>query len=578
MRLKHLFLFTCIGFFVFGGGCSDKTKEGGEAARTTAAEDIFNYVPAHSPYVVGNVTPLPEPYLLKMITTWQRILPFQTKQLETLAAEAQEASKKQPEKNLINLAKAVLAEMGAIKTPEDILLQWGISPKASGVIYGLGLLPAIRLQIADKPKVEQLLTRLEEKSGEKMSTADFSGHSYRYIEIKDKVDLKAIVSVTDNHLVAGLVPGDQADLDTFLPLLLSQNKPEPPLSRSDFTEKLSQYNYPGYGDGYIDLQRIAGILRGEGEGLNLASFKALAPESGFKLQIGCNTEFNRALFENIPRMVFGLKALTENAFDMEMVLELSTGLIDIFKKLPQPMPDIASHPDPMFALGIGVNIPELRMSIQRLLQFIIENNQDCPDMDTARLKNFMPKLNMAMSPMISGLHSLILSLDHMETGQNGKPVMDTARACIAADMNDPQGRVAMGGAFIPALANLNIKTDGTPVAVPLEGLPVKLPGLFMAIKDKRLALAVGVKADQRAKQAATGEGIADMPVYWMKYQASAWEQLIKTGFSATRKIKKDDQEMVLEAFEQYKDLFKSITVALYVTDNGLSFRESVILN
>ena len=578
MRLKHFFLFVCIGVILFAGACSDKTKEGDETAPKTAADDIFNHVPAHSPYVIGNVTPLPEPYLKKMITTWQKILPYQTKQLETKAVEAEEASKKQSEKTLINLAKAALTEMGAIKTPEDILLQWGISPKTSGVIYGLGLLPAIRLQIAEKQKVEQLLTRLEEKSGEKMSTADFNGHSYRYIEIKDKTHLKAIVSVTDNHLVAGLVPGEQADFDTFLPLLLGQNKPEAPFSRSNFTEKLSKYNYPGYGDGYIDIQRIAAILRGEGDGLNLASFKALSPEPDFKTQIGCNTEFNRSFFENIPRMVFGLKTLTENAFDMEMVLELSTGLIDIFKKLPQPMPDIASQPDPMFALGIGANIPELRMSIQRLLQFIIENNQDCPDMDTARLKNIMPKLNMAMSPLISGLHSLIFSLDHMETGENNKPVMDTARACIAADMNDPQGIVAMGGAFIPALAKVNIKTDGTPVAVPLEGLPIKLPGLFVAIKDKRLALAVGAKADQRAKQAVTGGGIADMPLYWMKYQASAWEQLVKTGLSATRKIKEDDQEMVLEAFEQYKDMFKSITLALYVTDNGLSFRESVVLN
>jgi len=578
MRLKHLCLFICIGFIVFAGACSDKKKEGGEVARKASAEDIFNYVPAHSPYVIGNVTPLPEPYLKKMITTWQKILPFQIKQLETMTAQAQETSKKQSEKILINFAKAALTEMEAIKTPEDILLQWGISPKASGVVYGLGLLPAIRLQIVEKQKVEQLLTRLEEKSGEKMSTADFSGHSYRYIEIKDKIHLKAILSVTDSHLIVGLVPGEQADFDTFLPLLLGRNKPEPSLSRSDFAEKLSQYSYPGYGDGYIDIQRIAAILRGEGDGLNLASFKALVPEPDFKLQIGCNTEFNRTLFENIPRMVFGLKALTENAFDMEMVLELSTGLIDIFKKLPQPMPDIASQPDPMFALGIGANIPELRMSIQRLLQFIIENNQDCPDMDTARLKDVMPKLNMALSPMISGLHSLIFSLDHMETDENDKPAMDTARACIAADMNDPQGIVAMGGAFIPALANLNIRTDGTPVAVPLEGLPVKLPGLFVALKDKRLALAVGAKADQRAKQAVTGEGIADMPLYWMKYQASAWEQLIKSGLSATRKIKKDDQEMVLEAFEQYKDMFKSITVALYVTDNGLSFRELVVLN
>lgn len=578
MRLKHLFLFTCIGFILLAGACSDKKKEGEETAQKAAAEDIFKYVPANSPYVIGNVTPIPEPYLKKVIETSQKMLPFQTKQLETITAQAQKTSENQSGIILTKLAKAALAEMKTIKTPEDILLQWGISPKTTGVAYGLGLLPALRVQIAEKQKVEQLLTRLEEKSGQKMSTADFEGQSYRYIEIKDKIDLKVILSVTDKYFIAGLVPGEQAAFDTFLPLLLGTNKPEAPFSRSDFTEKLKQYNYPGYGDGYINIQKIAAVLRGEGEGLNLASYKALIPKPDFKLQIGCNADFNRSLFENMPRVVFGINKLTETVFDMEMILELSTSLVDILKKLPQSIPDIAMQRDPMVAMGIGANIPELRRAIQQLLQFIIENNQDCPDMNTDQLKAAIPKLDMALSPLVSGFHSIILSLDHMEMAENGQPVTDTVSACIAADMIDPQGILAMAGSFIPSLAKTDIGNDGTPAAILLEGLPIKLPGLFVAVKDQRLVLAMGEGANPRAKDAVKSEAIEDKPLYWMKYQTSAWEQLIKSGLSAKRKIEENDQKMVLEFYEQYKDLVKSITGGIYVTDNGLSFRESVILN
>jgi hypothetical protein len=576
MRLKHLFLFACIGVIFFIGGCSDKKKEAEEKAPKAAVEDMFNYIPAHSPYVIGNVTPLPQPYLKKMITVWQKLAPFQARQLESLTAQVPEIFDNKLGETYIDLTRALLAEMKTIKTPEDLRSQWGVSPETSGVLYGLGLLPAFRVQIAEKEKVEQLLSRLEEKSGQKMSTAEFKGQSYRYIEIKEKIHLKAVLSVTDKYFIAGIIPGKPSDFDQFLPLLLGTEKPEAPLSQSGFTEKISPYHFPGYGDGYFDIQKIAGVLRGEGEGLNRLSYQALIPKPDFKLQIGCNVEFNRTVFEKMPRIVFGISKLTETIFDMEMVLELGAGLVDILKKLPRSIPDIASARDPMFAMGIGANIPELRRAITQLLQFIIENNQDCPDMNTDELKAAIPKLNMALSPMISGFHSIILSLDQLEVGEDGKPVMDTIRACIAADMIDPQGILAMAGSFVPSLAKADVGNDGTPAAIFLEGLPVKLPGLFVAVKDQRLVLAVGEEANPRAKAAVNAKGLSDMPFYWMKYQTRAWEQLLRSGLSANPGIEKNDQEQVLEIFGQYKDLFKSITGGIYVTPNGVSFRESVV--
>ncbi len=574
MRLKQWILIGCIGLIFFLGACSDKGKEGDKTSSKTGAEDIFSYVPSESPYVFGNLKPMPKAYLNKMIGMWQKMQPSYAKMMEMQSQSAE----KPAEKVIMKLSQAILTEMAAIKTIDDIQSQLGLSSETTSVFYGLGLLPSGRIQIADKAKVEQLLTRLEEKSGQKMSTAELNGQAYRFTEIKDEVHLKAILSVTDDYLIFGVVPGKQADFDQFLPLLLGANKPETALSRSDFKAKLSQYQYPGYGDGYADIQQIAAVLRGEGEGLNLASFKALAPEPDFKLQIGCNTDFNRSFFSNIPRLIFGMNTVTETTFDMEMVLELSTGLIETFKKLPQSIPNITEKTEPMFALGIGANIPELRMSIQRLIQYIIDNNQDCPEFDTAKLKEIMPKLNMALNPMISGLQSIVFSLDHLETDENGQPAMDTVGACLALEMNDPQGLVAMGAAFVPSLANLNIPSDGTAVAIPLDGLPLPIPGLYAAIKDKRLVLSMGKEAETRAQGAIGGEGIADRPLVWSTYQTSAWEQFLKSGLNITKQMDKADQDTIMEMFEQYKEMFKSIGGGIYVTDKGLSFREKVIFN
>ncbi len=372
---------------------------------------------------------------------------------------------------------------------------------------------------------------------------------------------------------------NQDTFDTFLPLLLGQTKPEAPLGKSGFTANLSKYNYPGYGDGYIDIKRIAAILRGEGGGLNLASFSALVPEPDFKVQIGCNPEFNRALFEHIPRMVFGCRALSGSSADVEMVLETSTSVAETLKKLPNPIPDIASQEDPMFSMGIGVNLPELRTAVQQLLQFIIDNNEACPDMNTAKLKEIMPKLNLVLNPMISGFHSFVLSLDNLEMGEDGKPVMDTIRASAAAEMIDPQGLVAMGGAFLPSLTNLEIKSDGAPVAVSLEGLPVALPGLFVAIKEKRLTLATGQEAEQRVKKAIDSKEISEQPLFWLKYQTDAWVKMVTAAAKAkSKQTEISDEKVILDLLKQYEDMAKNLTAGVYVTENGLALREVLVMD
>lgn len=571
MRLKQIVIVGCLGILLLLSGCSEKGKE---TVTKDAGTDIFSYVPSDSPYVMGNTKSVPKPYLVKMIDLWQEILPQQAE----LMKNQQPSADTKAEKTAIHFAQALLEELSAIKTPEDIESQWGLPTKGTSVFYGLGLMPVVRIEHLDRAKVEQLLDRLEEKSGEKMSTAELDGQSYRLIDLKDDIHLKAILAVTENHLVAGVMPGDQTGTDTFLPLILGTSKPESAMSQSDFKAKLSVYQYPGYGDGYIDIQKIAAILRGEGEGLQTASLKAFAPESNEPLQIGCNTEFNRTFFANIPRLVFGIQTLSEQEAAMEMILELSDTLVETFKKLPQSVPDIKGATDPMFAVGFGANIPELRMSIQRLIQFIIDNNQDCPKLNTAKLKEVLPKLNMALNPMISGLQSLVISLDNLETDDNGKPNMDTAAACVALEMNDPMGLVAMGASFVPSLANLNIPPDGTPVAVPLEGIPLPIPTIFSAIKEKRLVLAMGKEAQIRAKGAIAGGAINAKPLFWISYQSAIWEEALKSGFKTSKQMKKADQKALLDMFDQYKEMFKGIEGGVYVTDNGLSFQERVTLH
>ncbi len=200
MRLKHLFLFACIGFMIFASACSDKKKESDTAEKKAAVEDLYSHVPADSPYVMGNVKPVPQAYLTKVFAMYQKIIPTYGEFLKKLS-EKETGQPSESKKNAFKLFQGLLDEMATLKGPEDMLANWGIDPrKSTSVFYGLGLLPAVRIEIADKQKTEALVTRLEERAGHKMETAELNGQPYRFFEINEEaLHLKAILSITDTR-------------------------------------------------------------------------------------------------------------------------------------------------------------------------------------------------------------------------------------------------------------------------------------------------------------------------------------------------------------------------------------------
>src|SRR5690606_25262810 len=74
---------------------------------------------------------------------------------------------------------AIVEELAAMVTPEGIP-EAGIDRDSQVAIYGVGLLPVLRVTLSDAAKFEAAVKRVEERAGKAMSPGSIDGHAYRY--------------------------------------------------------------------------------------------------------------------------------------------------------------------------------------------------------------------------------------------------------------------------------------------------------------------------------------------------------------------------------------------------------------
>ena len=181
--------------------CGDsKDKQEQAAVEAVAASELLAYAPADTPYVFTNSRPFP-----RVIT--EKLLLNADAELEHAAEELQRAIDTESfdtpeEKQLMILAQAIVAELQG-KMSADGLASLGLLIDGRSLVYGMGVLPVIRTEIGDAQKVQDLITRVEQRSGMTAEQQQLGEQSYRRFDLEQLV---GIMAVTDKHLIAALLP------------------------------------------------------------------------------------------------------------------------------------------------------------------------------------------------------------------------------------------------------------------------------------------------------------------------------------------------------------------------------------
>ncbi len=547
-----------------------------------AGSGLLQHVPADTPYVFVTSRHLPDRLRNKLADHYAAQLAAQgqafTRIREQIASSPDTAVMAENARQFFDVMEAIFSEFEGRDTA-DAVRQLGIEPVTRSVIYGIGVLPAMRVEIADAEKLNAMLDRVERRARLAVIRGELKGQAYRRIDL-GKVDL--LVSVDDRHAVAGLLADSLFERD--LPLLLGQAAPADDLGSSGAIQQLiSQHGFTGYGEGFIKLDALTATLLGRGSGRSAEVMQALGAQS-VPVSPGCMTLVNR-MVGGMPRMVMGVTAADENRLSARGVVETTPGVARYLQKLGAPVPGVGGPFDGLLAMGMGLDLPALRNAIEALLRQVIDAGAECEWVEPATLQAVIPQLNLALGPMTAGIKGFNLQLDDLQL--DPETLQPTAvRAGLLAAVDDPRGVFALGAMFNPALAALEVPNDGSLVDLPRDlGIGQDMPPLKVAIGDKVLLLLAGADSAALSHPLLNAAVLSPSPLFAVDYGVYQLvqrfgEQLDRTALLLAERGEQamaDDLREQMDGFRLQAQMFERLRISVHATEKGLVIDQDMLL-
>jgi hypothetical protein len=460
-----------------------------------ASSALLAAVPADTPYFIGNLRAVPDDFW-KWLRTF--LVPMGAAISPLFASGEADVS---PE---------LRKELGSLFTPEG-LERAGIGGQLRLALYGIGLWPALRLDLADPDAFRRFVARLEELVGRRLPTAQLGGQTYWRVS-----DDKALLAmaVVGRHLVVGVTATRLAD--DVLPVLLGQRLPARTLAQRQLLAQLMrEHHYLPNGIGFIDFDHIARmLLRPTGE-----LERGLAALLG-TLQAGpaCAREIE-ALVARAPRLVFGYSELSANRVAGSTVVELAPPLAAALADLHIAMAGFADQPRgaPLFTFGLALHIDKAIAFAEDVLAAHAARRYECPALtalgrEAAELQG---RLDDALPPFFPrgpvGVYGEFASGDF-----SGDTPRDL-RGHVLLHVAGASALLTMARMAIPAIAALPLQNDGKPVRVPLDR---EFPGISVAHLARRgdtFALSLGPGMESRLPELLAEKADGPAPILAFSY-------------------------------------------------------------
>jgi hypothetical protein len=460
------------------------------------------FVPADTPYVAANLDVLDDDTRAALFAQANLQLPAQVAQMKAAADQLQA---KDP--GAANLLRAFASELDG-KTVETFAKNAGLDTKGYSAIYGLGLSPVVRFQLADPAAFEAFVGRLEGAYGKKLESAKIGDLSYRR-HVSAEAGTEVILAVVGKQAVAALLPADASD--ALLRQALGLDRPAKSLQEDGRLEKLAKSK--GYGKqavGLIDFSRTLPLLASGKDPLFMAMFKAHAQAESAKtgepvanqMQIpaACQGDASR-IASRVPMMSFGYTKLDAKHQDMRLDVALASDISQAFSGLKVALPGLGADATAPFDLSIALPVADLRGFWMAQADAVAAKPFTCPaltDLNDGFAK-MGPALQKTAIPPFGDLLGLRIALDSFDAASGQGLPKFTGRVVLGT--SNPAGLLAMGQMMTPALAQLKLTADGKPAALPADLTGMIGQPVWLAMGEKALALGIG--AGEEAKLADT---------------------------------------------------------------------------
>lgn len=549
----------------------------------------LSYVPADTPYLIGNLKPLDKDTRKALLSSAELQKSVQTGRLNDMADKFAKEDKNDLA-NLLRYSANYLDQHSYAEIEADS----GVDPDGLFAIYGLGLSPVGRGQLDDADKFDKWVAGFEKAYGHEFAKDTLDKVTYQHLALGDS-NLQLLISHHDKSYVMALLPAD-ADQKT-LRQVLGLDKPENSAQDKQVLKKLADANgYDPYVLSYVDITRLPALVAGGKDPLLKALLAAGARHDGKqagklmeKLPASCEPDLSR-IAARVPMISSGYTKISAKDTVQQMDVRLAPDIVQAFKGIGGDVPGLGDDPTKaMLDVTLALPVPKVRDFWLAQAEAVKAKPFTCPALvsinDMAgKAQQYLPRMGI---PPLGDLRGLRLVVDQYDANDNsGASPLSDLRARVMIASKNPEGLLNIAKAMLPPLAQLKVEADGKPVAVPdtlRQQFKVQQPA-WVAVGKQALAIGIGKdEKDPLPGMLDAGTGKQDTLVrshvdgsFYAKWLGLMQKQVAKQTASTgdAEKDAKVEAEMArtrkdLETVQQAMQQIDGISTRVRMTDHGL---------
>jgi len=541
-------------------------------------DSILSYVPADTPFFTGQLTPFP-------IKNYIASSPH----LNNPADQAQlDALYEQDTPSLHFLANLMKAYQDGLKDADLLVKTFGLADEVRGYFYTLGLLPVLKLEVANPQAIWDLLDKNEKETGFVHQEGKLDDLTYRIYPITENVNGKSInlLVAQSNGILTVTISGDLVSED-LLEMALGLEKPSKSLADTTvISDIIKQHKFSDASVGFINnIEIIKGLTSKDGNQL-AKQLTELTKEQGQNpfemLQTDvCKQDFN-SIAQNWPRTVFGYTQMdinkNESTLGFSAVIESKNqAILEALKALRGYIPNYTQNFDKnVIATSIGLDVSKLSSSLTAVIADLTTPSYQCAPLAGIQYQIESSQQSLAMLGMganmaagVKGISGAIF--DYSISEDNDQAKLDSFDSLLAVHVDNPVAIFNSIKMLVKPLHQAQLSNNGPAISLKnLFPMPSELnldPKL--AIKGKHLVIYNGNKGLQEAEKLALEELSAN-GIYQLSFDAKK----LLTPISDAAKLA---GEIIPEEAMFLMDYDARMNINIDVNEQGIRF-DSVVNN
>jgi len=410
----------------------------------------------------------------------------------------------------------------------------GMSNTPRLVVYGLGMWPAITIQLKDAKAFEAWLTEQEKTAKISAKTETLGKRTYRTYPIQQEVF--SALAINEKTATFGVVPVELKA--QIMPYILGDKAPSKTLNDTDTLSKLvKEHAFSTQNYAYVNLVDFFKTLASRGDGLNKTFI--VKEMSNFNLDLVCQDEII-GLLNKGPRIVAGLDKVTASETNARLVWEFEDNLATELMSIASSTADkgasggLASF---SFAFDSGKTIDLFKKKAAELsaAPFKCKDLQDF-NQEIAKTNGQL----MFVPPFARAFKGIQINISEISGSAAG---LDVSANLVLTVESAPLVLDAVKG-MLPLLAALpKMKPDGIPMPLNQFPMPAFAKAPHLALGANSLGLSIGTNEKTRLQALVGGSSLKPSSFVSVSYDFDKMIKALKAAESSNPDLAKTVAEL-----------------------------------